>query len=516
MALPVVTYGKYNYGDYSNPRPIRYKGGLGEALAAGITSAISADKRKEKEFKAAQESALMMSMQFNSQLNQAFGKAAATNRQFLRDLKQDYGNDVKAYKLGKMSFDQYEEKMTYYQNILDESVQLAAIMKPIIESDQDVDFTMVRDNDDNKAAVMARYGVKNGKYLLQRDENGLRIILPHGKDVSGYVPKSLSAAELITNTKYITPEIKYNNLKNPLFADMLTKVGNVIKTKSNLLTSRIEADLGAKVFQLDPGKKLEIINEIKNRSDLLNIFDKTQIKYYYEDEIGDDQWTASDDQKELVKNKLAEDLYSSLLNVDINAVKYVPEPSVIDPRTGKPFSSKDQITDYNKQVSLQNKRKDFFDKNLLEIYFLPRQGYKVTEDVEYRDKDGRVKKEKIKRFSKDFLNRLQELEGVESDLRAFSVNAPIDSDFDIEEQIEIGASSQFEQEYDQGKGKVRINPSMTENEIIYAIGSSLGFSRSQIQKRIEEIRKENPAKTIYSPERLQGMTNIIEGLPTNK
>ena len=33
MALPKVTYGQYNYGQYANPTPIKYKGGFGEGLA---------------------------------------------------------------------------------------------------------------------------------------------------------------------------------------------------------------------------------------------------------------------------------------------------------------------------------------------------------------------------------------------------------------------------------------------------------------------------------------------------
>ena len=85
-----------------------------------------------------------MESKFNSQLNQAFGKAAANNRQFLKELKQEYGDTVKSYKLGNLGFDAYEEKMTYYQNILDQSMQLASIMKPIIESDTDVTFDMAR------------------------------------------------------------------------------------------------------------------------------------------------------------------------------------------------------------------------------------------------------------------------------------------------------------------------------------------------------------------------------------
>ena len=505
MALPVVTYGKYNYGEYSNPTPVKYRGGIGEGLTRGFVAFTDANKKKQEQIKQAKETSLMMSMQFNSQLNAAFGKAASHNRQFLRELKQEYGDSVKAYKLGQLGFDEYEDKMTYFQNILDESMQLAGIMKPIIESDVEMTFDMARSDPDNQAAILARWGVRKGKYLLERDENGLRIILPHGSAASNYKPKSIAASELITNTKYITPEAKYDNMKNEQYGNLLTKVGKTLENKGELLMHRIEKEQGKKIFSLDPSQKNGIINEILKREDLLNIFNTQDKITYYEDEIGGlNSWNGNEDQIKALKLKLANDVYDSLVGRDIAATDYVPENTMIDPRTGRPFT-KTGFTSYEKEVALDKKRSDFFNKNLLEIYFAPRQGGYVKEDTY---KSGR-KQKTIKSFTTDFLNRLQELEGVESDLRPFEIDTPDGKEM----QIEITASSQFEQEYDQGKGKVRISPNMTENEIVYAIGSALGFSRSQIQKRIEEIRKANPAKTIYSPERIQGITNLIEGLP---
>ena len=505
MALPVVTYGKYNYGEYSNPTPVKYRGGIGEGLTRGFVAFTDANKKKQEQIKQAKETSLMMSMQFNSQLNAAFGKAASHNRQFLRELKQEYGDSVKAYKLGQLGFDEYEDKMTYFQNILDESMQLAGIMKPIIESDVEMTFDMARSDPDNQAAILARWGVRKGKYLLERDENGLRIILPHGSAASNYKPKSIAASELITNTKYITPEAKYDNMKNEQYGNLLTKVGKTLENKGELLMHRIEKEQGKKIFSLDPSQKNGIINEILKREDLLNIFNTQDKITYYEDEIGGlNSWNGNEDQIKALKLKLANDVYDSLVGRDIAATDYVPENTMIDPRTGRPFT-KTGFTSYEKEVTLDKKRSDFFNKNLLEIYFAPRQGGYVKEDTY---KSGR-KQKTIKSFTTDFLNRLQELEGVESDLRPFEIDTPDGKEM----QIEITASSQFEQEYDQGKGKVRISPNMTENEIVYAIGSALGFSRSQIQKRIEEIRKANPAKTIYSPERIQGITNLIEGLP---
>ena len=49
MALPVVTYGKYNYGEYSNPTPVKYRGGIGEGLTRGFVAFTDANKKKQEQ-----------------------------------------------------------------------------------------------------------------------------------------------------------------------------------------------------------------------------------------------------------------------------------------------------------------------------------------------------------------------------------------------------------------------------------------------------------------------------------
>ena len=331
MALPIVTYGKYNYGQYANPTPIRYKGGFGEALTGAVQAISTAEKKKKAQFKEAQETSLMMSMQFSSQLNTAFGKAAATNRKFLRDLKQEYGDTVKSYKLGNLSFDDYEDRMTYYQNILDQSMQLAGIMKPIIESDTDVTFDMARSDDDNQAATLARHGVRKGLYILERDEDGMRVVLPHGPSASNYEPKSIAASELITNTKYINPELKYDNNKNPKYAPVLQAVGQRLKNYGELLNSRTEK-FGShtyEFFALNPDQRENAINKIlqnnvKNGGNyLMSVFnDEQEKRTYYEDEIGGlNSWKGTDDQINQLKEKLANDLFDTLSETDLFSEK---------------------------------------------------------------------------------------------------------------------------------------------------------------------------------------------------
>ena len=49
MSLPVVSYGRYNYGQYANPTPIRFTGGFGAGIASGIAQGVGAFVKKKKE-----------------------------------------------------------------------------------------------------------------------------------------------------------------------------------------------------------------------------------------------------------------------------------------------------------------------------------------------------------------------------------------------------------------------------------------------------------------------------------
>ena len=180
MALPVVSYGTYNYGDYASPKAVQYKGGLGEGLTQGIVAFQKAKQERRAEIKQALEDSLLLSSQFSNQLNQLFGKASAYNKKFLQDLKVDFGNNVKNYKLGKISFDEYEENVAYFNGVLNDASLLASVMQPVIESDTDIKFQEARSDDDNQASVLTRWGIRNGKYLLDRDENGLKVVVAHG------------------------------------------------------------------------------------------------------------------------------------------------------------------------------------------------------------------------------------------------------------------------------------------------------------------------------------------------
>ena len=79
MSLPKVSYGNYNYGQYANPTPVKYKGGLGEGLAGAIAVFGAAKRKKKKEEKqkleAADTTSAIAEQKYQAALNENIGKA---------------------------------------------------------------------------------------------------------------------------------------------------------------------------------------------------------------------------------------------------------------------------------------------------------------------------------------------------------------------------------------------------------------------------------------------------------
>lgn len=69
-------------------------------------------------------------------------------------------------------------------------------------------------------------------------------------------------------------------------------------------------------------------------------------------------YAGTEEQNNAIKLSLANNIYSSLLNKDIHAVKHVPESaSIIDPRTGLPMDKSD-MTAYKKNYYLTKSNKN--------------------------------------------------------------------------------------------------------------------------------------------------------------
>ena len=145
MALPKVTYGNYNYGQYANPTAIKYKGGVGEGIAQGAKAIAGAIVTGRKKVKVAEEQAYITSTQFENDVNKALGNAAAQNREFVIGLKQEVVDLVKAYKLNKIGLDEYSKGMDKYNGYLNELQIMGGNVQAIASSDNpEVDLTTIR------------------------------------------------------------------------------------------------------------------------------------------------------------------------------------------------------------------------------------------------------------------------------------------------------------------------------------------------------------------------------------
>lgn len=330
MALPVVSYGTYNYGDYASPKAVQYKGGLGEGLTTAILGIQKAKQEQKAQIKQALEDSLLLSSEFSSKLNTLFGKASSYNKQFLQNLKVDYGNNVKNYKLGKISFEEFEDNNSYFDNILNDATLLSQIMQPVVTSESDIKFTDARDDDDNQASVLTRWGIKNGKYLLDRDEDGLKVVVAHGTPGS-FEAKGISATELINNPAYITPELKYRNEENEAYNQAAASLKQLLLLKPDLITATNYSKTGQTLFNIDPTKQTEIMAEIANQDGIDSILGtELQKRTYFEDNMKDENgnpngvgsYKGTDEQIAAIKGALSVDLYNTLSKNPIGSKPY--------------------------------------------------------------------------------------------------------------------------------------------------------------------------------------------------
>tara|TARA_R100001509_G_C4877717_1_gene219094 strand:- start:568 stop:2049 length:1482 start_codon:yes stop_codon:yes gene_type:complete len=150
MALPRVTPGTYNYGAYSNPTPIKYKGGLGEGLAGIAVAGAQVIKAKKEQEKADQEK--LEKNQYTSFQNQTKYKqalltsmpnATAANIAEMNKLADRYGENELAYLQGNKTFDEYKVDQNKYQTILTKFTNFKNYVLDKAEG-AEVDFNLIR------------------------------------------------------------------------------------------------------------------------------------------------------------------------------------------------------------------------------------------------------------------------------------------------------------------------------------------------------------------------------------
>jgi len=143
MALPVVTAKQYDYGQYSSPTPVKYKGGqevigaaIGGALKEGVQSYIQTKQEVKKSYNWKDDTKLKL-------LEQLDPKTLAQNEMEIKALAEDIGELGRLKQLNKVSGDEYTERMVNLNNTFKSYLMLG---KEIFQSaaDGEIDVTKLK------------------------------------------------------------------------------------------------------------------------------------------------------------------------------------------------------------------------------------------------------------------------------------------------------------------------------------------------------------------------------------
>lgn len=138
MALPKVTPGTYDYGQYAKPTMVKYRGGQ-EQLAAGIAQGIAeygqAVKQKKKKEKDAEEWKTNTKFQLLSQVDPTI---LAKNEQQIKSLTDQMGELGRLKQLGKIPGEEYTEKMVNLNNTFNSYKLLNSIYQDMPEDELDL------------------------------------------------------------------------------------------------------------------------------------------------------------------------------------------------------------------------------------------------------------------------------------------------------------------------------------------------------------------------------------------
>lgn len=339
MSLPKVSYGTYNYGQYANPTPVRYKGGIGEGLAgatAQITAAFQAKKEKEKQkLAAADTTSAIAEQKYQAALNENIGKARLQNQKWIIEQKEGYGNAVRDFKLGKIDRDAYLEKMDYYNTLLGN----LGLFKDAIKNLglKDIDLSLVRSNPEAYRAEIHRRSLRDGNVFISTGENG-QVMLNVGtwsKDLGKEDARiNVTLQQAVSDPRFYTPELSYNQSLNKLYNDEIIRLAANSSGKG-LHTSIIED--GRDIVKFDETKIDEIKSYVLKNGKLDGILTGDEKRKYFEDNMGNGvgAWKNTDEQNALVKDALAEDMVNSLSGTVISNNKHIDPKEASETRAAE-------------------------------------------------------------------------------------------------------------------------------------------------------------------------------------
>tara|TARA_B100000424_G_scaffold270540_1_gene270128 strand:+ start:1648 stop:3051 length:1404 start_codon:yes stop_codon:yes gene_type:complete len=329
MSLPVVKAGNYNYGEYANPTPIKYKGGLGEGLAKGIAQGtkafFEAKKKQEKLNDAANTESALKQREFQLTADKYLQNASEENKKFVIAQKQAYGETVRLFKLKQISLDEYSKRMSGFDNLLLKLQGLNGAVESAskINNGEDLDLTALRSNPAAYDAEIKRRSLIKGGFLLSGDyENGYNIEMPkydarmsQGK-INEYPTEIVTLNDLLGKTDIYIPQLKYDNNLNSKYTTIKNNLFKSSGGKDLYITEENKNNSGRIVTKFDPSKINEIKDFIRKDNTFISALTSKEQRLFYEDDLGNGlgSFSGAPDQIKAVNDAIVDSLAEDLVN----------------------------------------------------------------------------------------------------------------------------------------------------------------------------------------------------------
>tara|TARA_R100001591_G_scaffold107969_2_gene117102 strand:- start:83 stop:1525 length:1443 start_codon:yes stop_codon:yes gene_type:complete len=333
MSLPVVSYGRYNYGQYSNPTPIRFTGGFGAGIAQGITAGVKEIVRQTQEKQKKEDAANLASakaqIQFQAATDAYLKSATEENKAFLIQQKQFRGETERLFALKQISLDDYTKRVSASQGLLSQLKQLNGLITDLgeINNGEEILDSELRNNPTAFDANIKLEALRKGAFKITGDyENGFNIELPMyqsamgaGEEIKEYAVGEIPLTQLLQNPKLYTPTIKYEHGANAKMKQLSGVIEQLARKKG--LTKEVSDGDNINVI-IDPDKKQELIDLVKQEGSFAAALTKKEREQLFEDNIfkldnkgnltenlnGLGSFKNSTEQNQLVDNRIIEDI----------------------------------------------------------------------------------------------------------------------------------------------------------------------------------------------------------------
>lgn len=271
MALPRVTPGTYNYGEYANPTPIRYGDGglaaLGQGIAQGVISVVSGIKEKKEEAKQKkQQDRLLIAKHLQDTYSRFDENVLMHNTEEINKFANFYSQDGVNFNAGIMTPEEYA-KSSATRDVAVEQLNTLEALKNQINLDN-ISPDIIKDN----------IGLNNYALQKQLQNNTVKKIWDSEKkkwfiEYNAVNPSKLNVEEIkslngIPDSAYETKRVPVSEITaNPKnFFEIKTRIQETdaqMQTVFNTLANDFNKNQG-RIYMTDVSDNgYELLNETK-------------------------------------------------------------------------------------------------------------------------------------------------------------------------------------------------------------------------------------------------------------